>query len=78
MCHALLRAVQDDVITQHECDIAKAAIDKYISSLYDSAIMSWALYHAGHTPNGSSWYWSQEEGKEFYRNWNKRPKGTVK
>lgn len=78
MCHALLRAVQDDVITQHECDIAKAAIDEYISSLGDTDIMSWALYHAGHIPKGSCRDWSQNEGKEFYRNWNKRPKGILK
>jgi hypothetical protein len=80
MCRALRRAVQDDVITEAEYHKAAAAINKYIRSLGTSSIMSWALYNAGHIPDSlsSACEWSVVEGKEFYRNWNNRPKGIVK
>ena len=78
MCLALEHAVCTGAITQLECNKAKDAISKYMRSLGSSAIMFWALDNAGHAQGSSAVEWSENAGKEFYQNWNKRPKGALK
>lgn len=78
MCHALNHAVGVGAITALEYNRAKDAISKYMRSLGASSIMFWALYNAGHVEGVGAVGWSETAGKEFYRNWNKRPKGTLK
>lgn len=78
MCRALIHALNVGAITDLEYNKAKDAISQYMRSLGDSSIMFWALYNAGHLEGSGAVEWSEHAGKEFYRNWNKRPKGTVK
>lgn len=81
MCRALDHAGGVGAITTLEYNEAKDAISKYMRSLGTSSTstMSWALYNAGHVQDPlSAVEWSENAGKEFYRNWNKRPKGALK
>ncbi len=78
MCRALSHALNLGCITDLEYNKAKDAISNYMRSLGTSSIMFWALYNAGHVQGVGAVDWSEVDGKEFYRNWNKRPKGKLK
>lgn len=74
MCHALRRAEDAGIISPKEMGRAKTAIQQYMRHLApDDNVLRLALLRAG-IDYGGYVIWVGGAGRDFYWNWDKRPR----